>query len=170
MVVKENIENSKRIKFDTKKSIRRAKRIYPNSRKWTIKTSNSKIEWESRMDRINLIRKGLPMEAVETIGIHTGLPIKRILTYVDIPQTTYNKSKRENKPLNGNRAETILLLTELINYGYDVFNGEKEKFNRWLIKPNISLGKVTPESLFDSISGINEVRNALNRIEYGNMA
>jgi len=34
----------------------------------------------------------------------------------------------------------------------------------------LSLGGVAPESLFDSISGILEVQNALNRIEYGNMA
>ncbi|WP_317130295.1 MbcA/ParS/Xre antitoxin family protein [Salegentibacter sp. 24] len=29
---------------------------------------------------------------------------------------------------------------------------------------------VTPISLFDSLTGIQEVRNALNRLEYGNLA
>jgi uncharacterized protein (DUF2384 family) len=32
------------------------------------------------------------------------------------------------------------------------------------------LGGNTPESLFDSLTGIQEVKNALNRLEYGNLA
>ncbi|MDZ7607711.1 MAG: MbcA/ParS/Xre antitoxin family protein [Cyclobacteriaceae bacterium] len=62
------------------------------------------------------------------------------------------------------------MLSEVLDFGLEVFNDEKEKLQRWLKKPNLSLGGVTPESLFDSITGIQEVRNALNRLEYGNMA
>jgi uncharacterized protein (DUF2384 family) len=39
-----------------------------------------------------------------------------------------------------------------------------------LKKPNLSLGGNAPESMLDSITGIQEVRNCLNRIEYGNLA
>jgi uncharacterized protein (DUF2384 family) len=60
----------------------------------------------------------------------------------------------------------VLVLTELLDFGYEVFNFEKDKFQRWLQKPNISLGGVTPESLFDSLTGIQEVSNSLNRLEY----
>ena len=64
----------------------------------------------------------------------------------------------------------ILVLTELLDFGVEVFNNEVEKFQRWLKKPNIALGGATPESLFDSLTGIQEVRNCLNRLEYGNLA
>ena len=72
--------------------------------------------------------------------------------------------------MSGRDSEVILVLIEVLDFGLEVFNNEKEKLQRWLKKPNPSLGSVTPESLFDSITGIQEVRNALNRLEYGNMA
>ena len=61
-------------------------------------------------------------------------------------------------------------MTELYEYGLSVFNNESDKFQRWLRKPNISLGNTSSDSLFDSLTGIREVKRALNRIEFGNMA
>ena len=87
-----------------------------------------------------------------------------------LPQTTYNKKRREKSLLNGRDSEVILLLTELVDYGIEVFNQEEDKFQRWMKKPNYSLGNNTPESLLDSNTGIQEVRNCLNRIEFGNFA
>lgn len=84
-----------------------------------------------------------------------------------MPQTTYNKKKNEHSLLDQRNSELILLIIELIQYGQEVFNQEKEKFQRWLKKPNISLGGQTPESLLDTTTGIEVVRNCLNRIEYG---
>lgn len=67
-------------------------------------------------------------------------------------------------------SELILVLNELIDFGVYVFNDEQEKFYRWLKKPNGSLGGITPESLFDSLSGMEEVQAALNRLEFGSLA
>lgn len=72
--------------------------------------------------------------------------------------------------LNGRDSEIVLLLTELVDFGIEVFNNEEYKFQRWMKKQNISLGGNTPESLLDSITGIQEVKNCLNRIEYGILA
>jgi putative toxin-antitoxin system antitoxin component (TIGR02293 family) len=89
---------------------------------------------------------------------------------MNVAQTTYNKKKREHDLLSERDSEVILFLSEALDFGLEVFNNEKDKFQRWLKKPNLSLGGVAPESLFDCITGIQEVRNALNRLEYGNMA
>jgi putative toxin-antitoxin system antitoxin component (TIGR02293 family) len=51
-----------------------------------------------------------------------------------------------------------------------IFNNENEKFQRWLKKPNLSLGGKSPESLLDTTTGIDEVNYCLNRIEYGSFA
>lgn len=75
------------------------------------------------------------------------------------------------KPVvNGKDSELELLISELVNYGIEVFNKEEDKFQRWMKKPTNSLGNNTPESLLDSVAGIQEVRNCLNRIEFGNLA
>jgi len=86
------------------------------------------------------------------------------------PMKTHNKKKRKNDLLSVRDSEVVMVLSEVLDFGLEVFNNETEKFHRWLKKPNLSLGGVAPESLFDSITGIQEVRNTLNRIEYGNMA
>lgn len=157
--------------FNPKRSVQRARASRKvKSQKWTIKVSENSYVWSSKMERVSLIREGLPYESIEFISDKSNLSIKQVLHLLDLPQTTYNKRKRNKTLLSGRDSEIVLVLTELLEYGLNVFNSEKEKFQRWLQKPNISLGGATPISLFDSLTGIQEVRNTLNRLEYGNLA
>jgi len=160
----------KQITFDPKKSIRRAQRAKNIKSQWSIKLAEEEYFWESNIERIALIRKGLPYGSIEVISKSANLPVKNVLHLLGVPQTTYNKGKRERYLLSGQNSEIILVLTELLEYGKQVFNGEFQKFHRWLKKPNISLGGDSPDSFFDSLTGIQVVRNALDRIEYGNFA
>lgn len=155
-------------RYNPKKSIQRAKTVHQP--KWRIKISADEYIWSNKMDRVDILRKGLPYEAIEVISKRADLPVKQILKLFGVPQTTYNKKKKDKDLLSNRDSEMILVLTELLDFGLEVFNNEAEKFHRWLKKPNISLGTATPESLFDSITGIQEVRNSLNRLEYGNLA
>lgn len=134
----------------------------------TIEIASESIVWYNHLDRIRLIREGLPYSTLEALSLKVNIPIKHFLSFLQIPQTTYNKRKRESVKLNGRDSEIILVLNELVDYGIEVFNGESEKFLLWLDKNNISLGGVTPKSLFDSLTGIQEVRKCLDRIEYSN--
>jgi putative toxin-antitoxin system antitoxin component (TIGR02293 family) len=157
-------------KFDTRKSLGRAK-AHPNKKKkWSLSVRNHEYSWENGMDRITLIRQNLPYESIEAISNKSDVSVKRLLQLMGMPQTTYNKKLRENSLLSNRESELILMLAELIEFGEQVFNDEQDKFRRWLKKPNISLGGKSPESLFDSLTGILEVKNCLNRIEYGNLA
>jgi putative toxin-antitoxin system antitoxin component (TIGR02293 family) len=156
--------------FDTKKSIQRARIARRKKANWVIQVPSGKFVWSNKIERVGIIRKGLPYDSIEVISKRADLPIKRILSFLGVPQTTYNKKKREGDLLNGRDSEVVLLLTELLDFGFEVFNNESEKFQRWLNKPNVSLGGEVPASLFDSVTGIQEVKNALCRLEYGNMA
>lgn len=126
--------------------------------------------WTDMLDRIQLIRKGLPFEAIEELSKKINTPVKSILAIMGMPQTTYNKNKKEQSLLDSHNTELILLIRELVAYGVDVFDGEEQKFQRWLKKPNISLGGHTPESLLDTVTGISEVRACLDGLEYGVLA
>jgi putative toxin-antitoxin system antitoxin component (TIGR02293 family) len=119
---------------------------------------------------VDIIRRGVPYSSIEIISKRIDVPVKSVLHMFGLPQTTYNKKRREKSLLNGRDSEVILLLTELVDFGIEVFNQEEDKFLRWMKKPNYSLGNNTPESLLDSNTGIQEVRNCLNRIEFGNFA
>ena len=121
-------------------------------------------------DWLNVIRKGLPYDVLELVGRKANMSIRHLLEILDIPQTTYNKKKREQEMLNSRDTELILAIADVLDYGLDVFNDEDAKFSRWLKKSNPSLGHVTPESLFDTYRGVQEVRNCLERLEYGILA
>ncbi len=170
MATKEGIKTSKVRTFNPKKSILLAGNVRAAGSKWEIATPRVKITWGNKRERVEIIRRGLPYESIEVIGQKANLPVKQVLHYLGVAQTTYNKKKRENDFMNGRDSEIILVLSEVLDFGLEVFNNEKEKLHRWLKKPNLSLGSVAPESLFDSITGIQEIRNALNRLEYGNLA
>jgi len=122
------------------------------------------------LKRVKLIREGLPFEAIEDLSKKINIPIKSILSIVGMPQTTYNKKKNERSLLDSHNTELVLLIRELVDYGVDVFNGEEQKFQRWLKKNNLSLGGHSPESLLDTVTGIQEVRACLDRLEYGVLA
>lgn len=134
------------------------------------KASTTKHTYTSKLERVALIRKGLSYDSIETISIRLQRPVKAVLSIVGMPQTTYNKKKSTKSMLDSRNSELILLINDLIDYGTEVFNREEEKFLRWMGKPNVSLGGNTPESLLDTTTGIAEVRNALNRLEFGNLA
>ncbi|MGE0932491.1 type II RES/Xre toxin-antitoxin system antitoxin [Peijinzhouia sedimentorum] len=156
--------------FDTKKSIRKVAKIKEQKRVWTINSDGRSFEWSGKMERVSIIREGIPYQYIEIISEKLNLPVKSILAIFGIPQTTYNKKKSEHALLDSRDSELIILITELIDYGLEVFNDEKDKFQRWLKKPNLALGGNTPINLLDTTTGIEEVKNSLNRIEFGNFA
>lgn len=126
--------------------------------------------WSPGMGRMHVLREGVSYSAIEELAKRLLVPVREVLAIFDLPQTTFNKKLRERAVMNGRDSELVLLLTELIDYGISVFNNEQEKFFRWMKKPNTSLGGVIPNELLGFVTGIQEVRNSLNRLEYGNLA
>jgi putative toxin-antitoxin system antitoxin component (TIGR02293 family) len=163
-------EIRKRRTFDPKESISRAKATESSSQEWRLESGGHTYRWTTKLERVRIIRTGVPYASLEVIGHRINVPTKEVLTIFGLPQTTYNKKRRENSLLNGRDSEIVLLLTELFDFGLEVFNNEEDKFQRWMKKPNLSLGGDTPESLLDSITGMQEVKNSLNRLEFGNLA
>jgi putative toxin-antitoxin system antitoxin component (TIGR02293 family) len=135
-----------------------------------LTVNESTLTWGNTMERVNIIRHGIPVSSIETISNKINRPVKKVLSLMGMPQTTYNKRKNEEALLDTRNSELILLISELVDYGIMVFNQEPEKFQNWLKKSNISLGGQTPESFLDTITGIEEVKNCLMKIEYGNFA
>mgnify|MGYP001086266540 CR=1 FL=1 len=122
------------------------------------------------MEKLKTIREGLPYTVIDHLSKRLNTSVKSLLPIFELAQTTYNKKKRDDELMGRRDSETVLYLNELIDYGIEVFNGDEAKFLNWMRQTNFSLGGVTPESLFDSLTGMREVKGCLDRIEYGNMA
>ncbi len=156
--------------FDISESLEIAREKSVEEKKSTLKIVGKEYAWSNNIERVNLVREGIPYDSIEVVSKRLNNPVKSVLALLGIPQTTYNKKKSEHSLLDSRDTELIVMITELIDYGLEVFNQEEEKFLRWLKKPNLSIGGNSPESMLDTISGLSEVRFSLNRIEYGNFA
>jgi putative toxin-antitoxin system antitoxin component (TIGR02293 family) len=156
--------------FDTKRSVRKASGKALTVRDSSLSFDGKVYRWSNKMERVGVIRAGIPYGSIEVISRRLNNPVKSVLAIVGIPQTTYNKKKSEHSLLDSRDSELVILINELIDYGLEVFNNEEEKFQRWLKKPNLSIGGSSPESMLDTVTGINEVKFSLNRLEFGNLA
>ncbi|HET8860049.1 type II toxin-antitoxin system Xre/ParS family antitoxin [Marivirga sp.] len=156
--------------FNTKSSIEKAQLRKKSIRKWTLKADGKTFIWSNRLERVEVIRAGIPYGSLEFISKKINHPVKVVLNIVGVPQTTYNKKKGNHSLLDSRDSELVLSISELVDFGIEIFNNEEEKFQRWLNKPNISLGGTAPIKFLDTISGINEVKFCLTRIEHGNFA
>src|SRR5690606_8596567 len=76
---------------------------------------------------------------------------------------TYRKPKMSFKE---NVREHILLLLAVIKHGNKVF-GSREAFDNWLNTVNFYFDNKTPQSFFNTITGIKFVDDRLSAMEYG---
>ncbi len=65
--------------IDPLKSVRRAQNVKDNSQQWSIKVPGKTFVWSSKMERISIIRNGLPYESIEIISQKANFPIKKLL-------------------------------------------------------------------------------------------
>ena len=165
------MENSlKTTRFKTRDSINKAKLRKRNLQIWSLDADGKTFTWSNRLERVQVIREGIPYGSLEILSKKINSPVKVVLNIIGVPQTTYNKKKSSHSLLDSRDSELVLRISELIDFEIDVFINEEVKFQGWLNKPNLSLRGVPPIKFFDTISCINEVTFCLNRIEYGNFA
>ena len=124
--------------------------------------------WSSEQ-RLSVIRGGLPYSFVELLAVQANIPVREVLEWLQLPQTTYNKRKRDNEPMSRRDTELLLEIADTLFFGLDAFNNEADKSYAGS-KAQSSLGGITPLSCFDAITGVKMVRNALARLAYGNLA
>jgi putative toxin-antitoxin system antitoxin component (TIGR02293 family) len=162
--------------FDPSASIKRARKSREGSKSAEPPTVEPNLMVQEPLlaldplHKVEVIRKGLPYESIDVLSHRLNKPLSSILPLFDMPQTTYHKKKKAQLLMSRRDTESVLGIMQVYDYGLEVFNQEEDKFRRWLSKPNASLGGLSPESLFDSLSGLQEVKNCLSRIEYGNFA
>lgn len=115
---------------------------------------------------IKATRNGLPYKSLKTAQGIMPFSNQEWAQMLHISTRSIDRLKNENKKLSITQSDKLIEVTLLYDYGVDVF-GSSEKFSQWLNRTNIALGGVTPKSLLDTNQGINAVKSALSRIEYG---
>lgn len=115
---------------------------------------------------IDKARQGmLRSEADEVAGLAglTDLEMARILNMSD---RNLHRIKPDQR-LSRDASERLLLLTNLLRHGLDVFDEDAETLSNWLRSPIRELNSQAPLSLLDTTTGFGLADDVLGRIEHG---
>ena len=119
----------------------------------------------SALDWIEVIRKGIPAAAIESLLKAMQLSRSELARALGIPERTLARRKREGV-LNSEESAKLLRLARVVGRANEVFEDPKAALH-WLKAPNAALSGATPLSLLDTDIGAESVLDTLGRIEHG---
>ena len=115
---------------------------------------------------IELIRKGLPAQAIDFVADLLSLSRAAFLASIKIPASTMERRLRTGEALTSEESDRVSRVAKVLRRAVEVF-GDDAQGKAWMIDPLSSLGGRTPLSLLDTMEGYELVTSTLSRIEYG---
>ena len=122
-------------------------------------------EVRTRMDLIDLSRKGVSKASLLHLAKFMGLPVRKMAVLLPVTERTiqrYAPKERFDRVV----SEYILHIAEVVARGMEVFE-DTDRFMTWIDQPSTALGGHSPKSLLSSRFGIDMVLDELTRIEHG---
>ena len=116
-------------------------------------------------DFIDVIRKGIPKKAIDTLIDKTGIPVNEMAVLMRLSDRTLRRYKPQTL-LNPEQSERVVELARLYSRGEEVF-GKLESFKEWMNSTVMALGNIKPKELLDTSLGIEILMNELGKIEHG---
>jgi len=115
----------------------------------------------SRLDRIVLVKAGLPARLLTTLASDMRIPRERLYLWLGIARTTANRKVKEDDLLNQDESERALGIARLVGQVQSVVaeSGDPEGFDaakwtaEWLEEPNEALGGRRPGDFLDTADG-----------------
>jgi len=130
-----------------------------------LNDSKRGIKVKSSRDYITLSRKGLTMSQLREILKFTNISLNQISSILSISERQLTRYAND-KILKTDISAHLIQITELYQFGYEVFEDEKN-FQKWMNSEIRALGFQKPIDLLDTPFGINDVKNVIGRLEYG---
>lgn len=129
---------------------------------------NGKKEFESiksENDFINVIRAGIPRQAMTTLMTIADLSLLEMASITHTSDRTLRRYKPQQK-LSQEQSERMIELAKLYSRGEEVF-GKLASFRQWMDTVLQPFGNKKPKEFLDTSLGINMILDELGRIEHG---
>jgi putative toxin-antitoxin system antitoxin component (TIGR02293 family) len=119
---------------------------------------------EAPMDLVRLVRRGLPVGAVETM-LDSGLLSPVELDQIVLPRKTL-AHRRKLGTLTPEQSDRLVRVARVLALAETTF-GSQEKAGLWLRRPTAVFEGERPLDLLDTDEGAREVETLLGRIAHG---
>ena len=116
------------------------------------------------MDMVKLIRRGLPVGAVQFV-LDSGRLTLAELDQIVLPRKTLANRRRIGS-LTPEQSDRLIRVARVLAAAEETF-GNQEKAGAWLRRPTRALGGECPLLLLDTDEGAREVTALLGRIDHG---
>ncbi len=125
------------------------------------------------MLRVELVRTGVPPEALGLIAQDMGISKDQLYTTLGVPRATMERKLRERRRLNQDESERVVGIARLVGQVDQVVreSGEPKGFDAarwvaaWLDRPLPALGGVRPGTLMDTGEGREIVAGLVAQIQ-----
>jgi putative toxin-antitoxin system antitoxin component (TIGR02293 family) len=116
------------------------------------------------MDLVRLVRRGLPVGAVQFV-LDSGRLSPAELDRIVLPRKTLT-NRRKLGTLTPEQSDRLVRVARVLAAAEETFGG-REKAGSWLRRPTIALGGECPLQVLDTDEGAREVETLLGRIAHG---
>jgi len=127
------------------------------------------------IDRIKLIRDGVPARYINVISDSMGITKDTLFKFLNLPKSTIDKKSVANQVLPIEQGERLIGMAKLVGQVESIVfeSGNPDGFNaakwvaQWLEKPSPALGGEKPSAYLDTISGQEMISDLLAKIQTG---
>lgn len=125
--------------------------------------------FQNNITLLQKAKKGLPPEAVFDFIRISNLAGEQVEAALNKSVKTFQNYREKKTTLDVTTSEKLLKLFALYSKGAAVF-GSLDAFTEWLSRPAYGLGNQVPQTLMDTMTGLELIYEELVRIEYGDLA
>ncbi|MFD2574561.1 antitoxin Xre/MbcA/ParS toxin-binding domain-containing protein [Spirosoma soli] len=115
---------------------------------------------------IDKSRQGVLRAEADQVAALVGLTDLEMARILNMSDRNLHRLKPQDR-LSRDASERLLLLTNLLRHGLDVFDEDAETLADWLHAPIRELNAQSPLQLLDTTTGFGLVDDVLGRIEHG---
>lgn len=118
------------------------------------------------IQRIGAVRKGFPLERLNSIARLLAVDRALLLTVLGISERTLQRKHAVSARLSPAASDRLSRIDRIYTLALEVF-GDREKAANWLKRPSRALGKELPLKLLDTDAGTQQVERELRQIQHG---
>ena len=155
-------------------ALKRAERQRPAS-EWTKSDQAERLYHTSVVDRVSLVKAGVPASYVKVLSARMDMPMERFYLTLGLARPTVDRKVRESKRLNPDESERVLGIARLVGQAQALVkeSGGPQKFDAarwvsgWLERPLPALGGRSPAEFMDTADGRMLVADLLSQEQSG---
>lgn len=127
------------------------------------------------LDRIKIIRDGVPARYINIISDSMGITKDALFKFLNLPKSTVDKKSVANQLLPMEQGERLIGMAKLVGQVESIVSesGNLDGFNAakwvayWIERPSPALGGEKPSAYLDTISGQEMISDLLSKIQTG---